>query len=167
LSATEGQQGLLKVLSGAVVLTGGLVALTLLATNPKEPSAASIGAIARAPASLVTMALNTEQTVAPLLERTSTLVFDCQPPVSAIVTQDTKQIRLSGKLCATESAEVTNMTNGYTATIFKSTPDRFTSDYIHLAEGNNRLRITYLNGDGQHESKEFQLSREPASTQSK
>lgn len=160
MSKTEGQQGLLKVLSGMVVLTGGLVALSVLATNPKEDS--TLTAVARAPASLVGMALSTNKPAQPLLERTSTLEFDCAPPKTATVTSDIKQLRLLGKLCGQQTVaqtEVLNLTNGFTATIFTPKHGRFASDFIHLADGDNRFRVTYVLSTGERKVSEFQIER--------
>ena len=168
MSKTEGQQGLLKVLTGMVILTGGLVALSVLATNPKEEGP-TLTALARAPASLVGMALATTKTPQPLLERTSTLEFDCAPPMTATLTAEIKQVRLVGKLCgeqAAQTTEVLNLTNGFTATIFTPKLGRFASDFIHLAEGENRLRVTYVMKSGERKINEFQIERQnnPATT---
>ena len=157
----EGQQGLLKVLSGLVVLTGGLVALSVLATNPKEEGPA-LTALARAPASLVGMALSSTKPTQPLLERTSTLEFDCAPPTTATLATEIKQVRLVGKLCGEQSlqnTEILNLTNGFTATMFTPRQGRFASDFIHLAEGENRLRITYVMSTGERKINEFQIER--------
>ncbi|MGE0761976.1 MAG: hypothetical protein AB7N80_01730 [Bdellovibrionales bacterium] len=162
MSKTEGQQGLLKVMTGMVVLTGGLVALSLLATNPKEDGP-TLTALARAPASLVGMALSTAKPAQALLERTSTLEFDCTPPQTATVTSEIKQLRLVGRLCGEPptSTEVLNLTNGFTATIFTPKQGRFASDFIHLAEGENRLRVTYVMDSGERKTSDFQISRQP------
>lgn len=161
MASTEGQQSLVKLMTGIVVLTGGLVALSLLATNPKEESS-NLTSMARAPASLVGMALTPAKEAAALLERTSILEFDCNPPESATVTQDIRQVRIHGKLCGTQAtigAEILNLTNGFTATVFTPTPETFTSDYIHLADGANRLRITYLMASGERLVREFGVKR--------
>jgi hypothetical protein len=161
MSSTEGQQSLVKLMTGIVVLTGGLCVLSWFATNPGEQSA-SLTAIARTPASLVGMALAVDQKPVALHERTSILEFDCSPPESASVTPETRQVRLSGKLCAnlgTESAEILNVTNGFTATIFTPTHGAFMSDYIHLADGMNRLRVTYIMTSGERRVREFAITR--------
>ncbi len=157
---TQGRIGLLKVMLATVSFTGGLVGLSLLATNPKE-DAPTLTSLARAPASLVGLALSGQKATQPLLERTSTLEFDCAPPVSASVTKETRQLRLKGKLCADQAGtEVINLTNGYTATIFTPRPGRFASDFLHLADGENRLRVTYQAQSGERRSLEFQIYRQ-------
>jgi hypothetical protein len=148
-------------MTGIVVLTGGLVALSLLATNPQEESS-NLTSIARAPASLVGMALTPAKETNALLERTSVLEFDCNPPESATVTPEIRQVRIHGRLCGETSAigaEILNLTNGFTATVFIPTPESFTSDYIHLADGANRLRITYLLAGGERLVREFGVKR--------
>ncbi len=162
MASTEGQQSLVKLMTGIVVLTGGLVALSLLATNPKEETSSSLTAMARAPASLVGMALATTKTPNVLLERTSVVEFDCAPPESATVTLETKQVRIRGKLCGAAeviTTEILNLTNGFTATVFTPTKDSFTSDYIHLADGANRLRVTYVMASGERLEREFGVKR--------
>ena len=162
MASTEGQQSLVKLMTGIVVLTGGLVALSLLATNPREEASSSLTAMARAPASLVGMALATPKVPVSLPERTSVLEFGCTPPESATVTLDTRQIRIRGKICgSTEvvAAEILNLTNGFTATVFGPTKDSFTSDYIHLADGANRLRVTYVMATGERRDREFGVKR--------
>lgn len=162
MSSTEGQQGLLRVLGGIVFFTAGLVALSLLATHPSEESASSITAIARAPASLVGMALTPSRAAVPLLERTSVLEFECAPPVNATIAPETKQLRLKGKLCGDSkdgTAKIVNVTNGSTATVFQSSPGHFTSDFIHLSDGQNLLRVSYFVGDVAKKTEEFQVFR--------
>lgn len=161
MASTEGQQSLVKLMTGIVLLTGGLVALSWLATNPQEESA-SLGAIARAPASLVGMALVAPKATAPLLERTTLLDFECTPPETTTVAGDIHQLRIRGKFCetsGTQFAEVLNLTNGFTATVFTPTPNTFTSDYIHLADGPNRLRVTYVLSSGERRVREFAVNR--------
>lgn len=164
MSATDGQPGLIKILTGVVVLTSGLVALSLLATNPEETNPSSLTAMARAPASLVGMALTPEFKAQPLLERTSTLEFSCRIPASAQVTADTRQVRISGKICDlddVEATEVINLTNGFTATMFTPSPNQYTSDYIHLADGENHLRISMVKTNGERLTQDFAVLRPP------
>lgn len=150
---------MLKVMSGMVILTGGLVALSILATNPSEEGP-TLTAMARAPASLVGMALTTTKPTQPLLERTSTLEINCAPPEVAQVNGDIKQLRLIGRLCKGQtSTEILNLTNGYTATLFTPRQGRFASDFIHLADGANRLRVTQTAANGQSQVHEFQVQR--------
>src|SRR5690242_11840985 len=97
LSSTQGPQSLVKLMAGACMLMAGLVALSWLATNPLDEN--PIGVIARAPASLVGLAIAPQRTAPPLLERTSTLEFECKPPESASVSGDIRQLRVKGRLC--------------------------------------------------------------------
>lgn len=171
MASTKSEQGLVKILTGAVLLTGGLVALSLLATNPDEADPSSIAAIARAPANLVGMAISVDRPAVPLLERTSVLNFDCTLPTTAEVSPDIRQLRISGRQCEFSDVletEIMNLTNGFSATVFGLKTHHFTSDYIHLAEGDNRLRLTYVRDSGERINREFSIVRQAgASTPSK
>jgi hypothetical protein len=147
-------------MTGVVVLMGGLSALSLLATNPRAVN--PIGALARAPASVVALALAPKSEVQKTIERTSTLDLECSLPESTMISTEVLQLRIRGRYCAGgdfAGAEITNLTNGYTATVFTPEKDAYSSDYVHLSDGQNRLRVIFLLETGERQVKEFAINR--------
>lgn len=61
-------------------------------------------------------------------------------------------IRLTGKVCQTdaepETIEISNLTNGYTGTVFQTHADQMSTDFIPLQEGANDILIRFGQGDG-------------------
>lgn len=161
--AEQNQYGLVKLVSSVLLFTSGLVALSVLATNPQEKGA-SLSSMARAPASLVGMAFSDESSKIKLIEKAQLLEFGCEPPKTAQVGTQIRQIRLRGELCPTTgktvtNTEIINLTNGFTATVFSPSPSHYSSDYIHLSEGQNRLRYKLNYTDGTSSEAEFNIVR--------
>ncbi len=75
------------------------------------------------------------------------------------------QVRLSGSLCLKKkeqiaSSEIRNMTNGFGATVFPTgKQDTFTTDYITLANGENRIRIQHILKSGGKVERDFVIER--------
>lgn len=83
------------------------------------------------------------------------------------------QVRLSGSLCETKkttkvakaakreiaSTEIRNEANGFSATVFYPGKNQFTTDYMSLAPGANRIRILHVFKQGGKEEREFLIER--------
>lgn len=78
--------------------------------------------------------------------------------------EDVRQVRLSGMNCLKRdeiaSTEVRNETNGFSATVFQPAPNSFTTDYITLAKGSNRIRILHIYKRGARIEREHIVERQ-------
>lgn len=82
--------------------------------------------------------------------------IDCQIENEVHVKKEVKQIRLQGTVCKPNdeilSSEIRNETNGFSATVFKTSPHAYSTDYISLQNGKNRIRVLhYLKSGGRDE----------------
>jgi len=82
--------------------------------------------------------------------------IDCQKDNEVHVKKEVKQIRLQGTVCKPSdeilSSEIRNESNGFSATVFKTSSRAFTTDYISLQNGKNRIRVLhYLKSGGRDE----------------
>lgn len=103
------------------------------------------------------------------------LSLSCKGPQYASFTSGVTQVRLSGVLCLNdgvpvggqrsvqdiESSDIRNLSNGYSATVFHLERGGFTTDYISLKPGANRIRVAHTLKDGQTESREYIIKRDP------
>jgi len=68
------------------------------------------------------------------------------------MTTSARWVRLVGRACAetlkTESWQVSNQSNGFSATVFAPASKQLTTDYIPLAAGKNEIRFAVLDADG-------------------
>jgi hypothetical protein len=64
------------------------------------------------------------------------------------------------------TTQVVNSSNGYVATVFHRSDDEFTTDYIHLKDGENHLKIEFQNGN-KKEERTVVVKRLPAQAQIK
>jgi hypothetical protein len=75
-----------------------------------------------------------------------------------------KQIRLTGQACGQKrtpaSTEILNEANGFSATVFHPDDKSFTTDYISLAPGQNRIRILQISKEGHREETAFLVNRQ-------
>ncbi len=80
------------------------------------------------------------------------------------------QVRLSGSLCVKQtgrksptreiaSTEIRNEANGFSATVFYPGKNRFTTDYMSLVPGTNRIRILHVFKQGGKEERDFLIER--------
>jgi|GEM_PF-1606587 len=78
-------------------------------------------------------------------------------------------VRLQGGLCHNAKAlKVTNLTNGFSASIIMTGPNEFSTDFIDLQEGENELQVVHLNGTKEVLSTKVQLHlRHPANVDQK
>jgi hypothetical protein len=78
-----------------------------------------------------------------------------------------KQLRLSGDVCTPKvellKSEIQNTSNGFSATVFVSSPRSFTTDYISLMDGPNAIHIKQFYKDGTTSDFGLEISRAPAS----
>ena len=74
-------------------------------------------------------------------------------------------VRLNGKACAgVNSVEITNTSNGFSASIFLGKDKTFSTDFIDLKEGDNELKIRELTSGHEESFKTFHIQRRsPAS----
>lgn len=81
---------------------------------------------------------------------------------------EANQLRISGKLCQPGeeilSSEIRNEANNTTATVFFPTVASYTTDYIALAIGENRIRILNILKSGGREERELKIDRARAGT---
>jgi hypothetical protein len=86
------------------------------------------------------------------------------PNMSKTFAAAVKQIRLSGQACGPKrniaSVEILNEANGFSATVFHTDDKSYTTDYISLAPGQNRIRILETSKDGHHEETAFLVNRQ-------
>ena len=78
-------------------------------------------------------------------DRIATVNWECERPTKTVETlQNVRQIRLNGS-CSSRIKKIINRNNGYTANIFQL-KDNFTTDYMSLEVGTNRLEFEYADG---------------------
>ena len=75
------------------------------------------------------------------------------------------QVRISGKACGPErtiaSTEVVNQANGFSATVFHPSDKTYTTDYISLNTGANKIRIVHRLKNGASEERDYHVERKP------
>ena len=57
------------------------------------------------------------------------------------------------------SSEIRNDSNGFTATVFYPKSNKFTTDYIGLRAGLNKIHVAHIYNDGEREEHEYILRR--------
>lgn len=97
-------------------------------------------------------------------EKVSTIQIDCQAPTDSQEVASSL-VRLTGNNCGEgKEFQVTNQTNGYTASIVMLRNNQYTTDFIDLKEGPNQLEVVVQNENGQAQKKSFIIHRrQPAS----
>lgn len=111
-------------------------------------------AIQRIPASFPTGHSSRQQNLEAIDYR-----IDCQKENRVQLPKDVKQIRLQGSVCKKNdeiaSSEIRNESNGFSATVFGTDSRSFTTDYISLKKGENKIRILHYLKSGGREELEF------------
>lgn len=97
------------------------------------------------------------------------LKIPCEGAQRTVFTQRVEQLRLKGDSCAAENnhikkSSIQNAANGFIATVFFPSQKSFTTDYISLANGINRIVIKHHFTNGKVEEREYIVERELAST---
>lgn len=114
-----------------------------------EQSALAISA-SRAPASLPPIAVATKKNA---LGRFFHFDLSCAKNSGAVPMEvHGGFVQLQGKSCLNKSqrqqVEILNKTNGYTASIFDSGSDKYQTDLIQLADGDNEISVRYREPSG-------------------
>ena len=94
------------------------------------------------------------------------LTLSCEGPTFFRFAHAVAQIRLRGSLCAPGaviSSDIINESNGFSATVFNVGPREFSTDYVALNSGENKIRVKHMLKDGSREEHIITLSREAAS----
>ena len=135
---------------------GALTTLSLLeepsrTLQPLLPSVAGV----RAPASLTPTKLGNR--VKPLM---GTADVGCEN--GSRFNTPSEHLRLKGKVCGVDatSTAVRNTANGFAATVFHQGDSGFTTDYISLATGENKIVIEQTLESGQTQTREVTVVRE-------
>ena len=71
-------------------------------------------------------------------------------------------LRLKGLLKGYKAEAIVNESNGFTASVFL-TGNEFTTDFIELQEGQNRIQVEVEDAKGQKTTKKLEITRLPAS----
>lgn len=98
------------------------------------------------------------------------LILPCQTKGQTTLSEasplgaNVQQVRLTGSPCqpgqTLESTEIRNDTNGFSATVFPTGPRTFTTDYITLSPGPNKIRILHVFAKGAREEREWTIVRQ-------
>ena len=99
------------------------------------------------------------------LGQTLDITLGCVGPLRSQFEDSVEQLRLTGKLCTHSqeilSTEIQNVSNGTSATVFQMSANTFTTDYITIAKGENRIRIVHALKNGEKEEREYLIERKP------
>lgn len=92
--------------------------------------------------------------------------LSCALPEQTLETSSLR-FRLKGENCIDDhqsltTTQVRNMSNGYIATVFHRTSSSFTTDYINLSEGENKIAVRFETDNGTIE-KTLTVFRTPSS----
>jgi hypothetical protein len=86
-----------------------------------------------------------------------------EEPVTETLNSTVAQVRLTGSSCMKDreiaSTEIKNEANGFSATVFATGPHSFTTDYISLVKGENKIRILHIFTKGGREEKQWVFKR--------
>ncbi len=93
------------------------------------------------------------------------LMIPCDGIQKTVFTQKVEQLRIKGDSCFTENwqikkSSIQNAANGFVATVFFPSQKSFTTDYISLANGINRIVIKHQFTNGKFEEREYVVERE-------
>jgi hypothetical protein len=91
------------------------------------------------------------------------LPLACRGPQEAQLAPGVTLVRLTGTTCTKKGAiaasEVVNDANGFSATVFPLRETAFTTDYIAVVPGINRIRIVHTFKSGEREEREYLIDR--------
>ena len=152
--------GVLSITGALVVLVGGGVVLAALSSPPDfDLNLRASADTSRSPSSIpgVTPKFvgGTGAALAKLKPTVETLALGCLRNGFQLEHRSSaKQIRLKGSLCGGASAalntsSIVNRANGFQATLFALDAGTFSSDYISLSAGPNKLLMEIENAQGQ------------------
>ncbi len=76
--------------------------------------------------------------------------------------ENASQVRISGVPCELSeiaSSEIVNLTNHSSATVFFPKPGHFTTDYLTISPGPNRIHVVHLDSEGEKEEHDYVILR--------
>jgi hypothetical protein len=166
--------GIVSVTVGLVLFLGLFLYGSIMSSNPyasmtlvKEETPNAVPAAStsdeRAPASVVNLAPAIEKVVVATNEAevVNLNCFNGTTPVT--IKSQAKQLRLRGPVCGNRNTidhvEVVNRTNGFVGTIFQTDQTKYSSDYIHLASGDNQIFLSFTDASGEQHVAELNVSR--------
>ncbi len=88
-------------------------------------------------------------------DRLATIEWDCSRKNSSQHLKNIHQLRLNGN-CLKDVKRITNNNNGYTANIFMLEKS-FTTDFLSLNEGTNKLKLEWINGASGNLSEDLEI----------
>lgn len=148
--------------TSVLVLGLGAVSFFVMVQPPRSLTMKSAGAKKklRTPASAKEL---TALAVAPDKNQVIDLQLECDQP--AVEFPSTiSQVRLIGKACGQFSdfatTEIRNEANGYAATVFYPREGTFSSDYVTLSDGANKIRILHVFKRGGREERGLVINRQ-------
>lgn len=183
-----------RIASIVALLTAGVVATLLKAPPERELTSLSqnsaLDPVSSAAASFVSTGKRAPASAMPqfdsvaLADSGAHQAVDLQLPCfgRTAFSNSVTQVRLIGRTCLTgrdrshkvTAIEIANLTNGFSATVFRS-DDRaptsasaaarsntFSTDYISLHSGSNRLHVALTLDDGQIRERDFVIDRTSA-----
>ena len=152
----------------------------MFATRPEESDETTLSSLVRLPASLP--AQIPVLATLPLLQQNLPGVAFAPPKVAPTIAMDVvkvgcwdagtveerdsaaRWIRLVGKACHAgsdvESVTVSNLSNGYVATVFPGKGRGLTTDFIPLGAGENAIQLRFVDGAGRAVESQFTFNRE-------
>jgi hypothetical protein len=157
----------------AVVVTGFAVAFSLL-TPPSSVTLAKTKAVQQAalvePLDRSPASVELEFSARPIDDQgQQALDFTLPCEGKTKFAANVVQVRLSGSVCGKvskksplreiASSEISNAANGFSATVFYPNAKSFTTDYMTLVPGENRIRILHVFKQGGKETRDYIIER--------
>jgi hypothetical protein len=125
----------------------------LVVSSSREPG--------RAPAAVTSSTVG-DRNISMNKAKNITVVLDCKSlDLSSEV--DASHLRLISSNCLWSDVVIKNNRNGYTASIVDLGSNKFTTDFIELADGENLLELSGRDSQGKTIAKKFRVKRAPAS----
>lgn len=162
--------GILSLTGSLVVLLGLVLWANVSSSNPYTTVAAAPQVVSnRAPASLPDVTnsvtkVEPQPVLSTVKKELRTFDLNCQgqlPKAGKATFVSVEQIRFRSGNCNGDIAtiEIVNASNGYVATVFQTGADQLSSDYIHLSEGDNIIKVRLQDRQGSFRSSELLFSR--------
>jgi hypothetical protein len=150
------------LLTAVAVLVTGVSSLAFMLEPPRTKSHGSTNLGVRHPAAALVDSVTPD-----VPQRTAPQAIDVQLNCTESrheFDRSIAQVRLSGAPCATGkihivSSEIRNDANGFSATVFHPTDTSYTTDYITLSPGENRIRVFHQFNQGGHEERDYIIQR--------
>lgn len=115
----------------------------------------------RSPAAVTSSTLE-DRNVSMNKAKNVTLTLDCKN-LDLASEVDASHMRLISANCLWSDVVIKNSRNGYTASVVDLGSNKFTTDFIELADGENLLEVSGKDAQGKAIAKEFRVKRAPAS----